>query len=250
MDSKGERLLAAAMAPVVPPLPRALRGRWRLSFDQERLRLREKAAEILEKAVEVGSFSPSRSLEEYQARPEIFRSFTLRQELHRLVEASPGFLEVYEQLLLTVLLPWLKELCATPEQVQFWYQYPPTLRVQPGRSKEFKRPHRDAEYGHQIGELNCWMPLTEPGISMRWVESEPDRGTLESRRRGDYEPLDISYGQIGIFHGTLCRHHVPENSSEFTRVSMDFRIGLGEYFDPRWQLDGVKHVHGRREIWL
>ena len=54
----------------------------------------------------------------------------------------------------------------------------------------------------------------------RWVESEPDRG--------DYQPLDISYGEIGIFHGTLCRHHVPKNSSDFTRVSMDFRIGLGE----------------------
>ncbi|CAL1151832.1 unnamed protein product [Cladocopium goreaui] len=244
MDSKGERLLAAATAPVAAPLPQALRGRWRLSFDPQRLRLREEAMEILEKA-EVGSFSPSGCLEEYQARPEIFRSFALRQDLHCLVEASPGFLEVYEQLLLTVLLPWLKELkSATQKRAQFWYQYPPTLRVQPGRSREFKRPHRDAEYGHQIGELNCWMPLTDYNLTQTtlWVESEPDRG--------DYEPLDISYGQIGIFHGTLCRHHVPQNSSDFTRVSMDFRIGLGEYFDPSWQLDGVKHVHGRREIWL
>ena len=41
----------------------------------------------------------SHDVPRYQARPEIFRSFALRQELHRLVEASPGFLEVYEQLL-------------------------------------------------------------------------------------------------------------------------------------------------------
>ena len=30
-----------------------------------------------------------------------------------------------------------------------------------GLAIRFKRPHRDAEYGHQIGELNCWMPLTD-----------------------------------------------------------------------------------------
>ena len=42
----------------------------------------------------------SQDVPRYQARPEIVRSFALRQDLHRLVEASPGFLEVYEQLLL------------------------------------------------------------------------------------------------------------------------------------------------------
>ena len=56
---------------------------------------------------------------------------------------------------------------------------------------------------------------------------------------GDYQPLDISYGEIGIFHGTLCRHHVPQNSSDFTRVSMDFRIGLGETWRPPLRAWGV-----------
>jgi len=168
-----------------------------------------------------------------------------------LVTSNVAFLEVYEELLLTVLLPWLKDLLlevgaieAATGSIRFSYQYPPTLRVQPGRSQEFKRPHRDAEYGHQTGELNCWMPLTDHKRTQTtlWIESQPDRG--------DYKPLDITYGEIGIFHGTLCRHHVPMNTSDFTRVSMDFRIGLGDYFDPDWQLEGVKHVHGRKEVWL
>jgi hypothetical protein len=30
--------------------------------------------------------------------------------------------------------------------VTFWYQYPPTLRLQPGPSAEHGRAHRDSEY--------------------------------------------------------------------------------------------------------
>lgn len=69
------------------------------------------------------------------------------------------------------------------------------------------------------------------------------RDTLfQDSARGDYKPLDITYGEIGIFHGTLCRHHVPMNTSDFTRVSMDFRIGLGE----TWLIDGFALKHGSR----
>ena len=65
---------------------------------------------------------------------------------------------------------------------------------------------------------------------------------FQDSARGDYKPLDITYGEIGIFHGTLCRHHVPMNTSDFTRVSMDFRIGLGE----TWLIDGFALKHGSR----
>ncbi|CAE7469476.1 strG, partial [Symbiodinium necroappetens] len=107
----------------------------------------------------------------------------------------------------------------------FSYQYPPTLRIQPGRSEEFKRPHRDAEYGHQIGELNFWMPLTDYNMTQAtlWVESSPGAE--------DFQPLAINHGSIAVFHGTLCRHKVPANTSPFTRVSLDFRIGIGDFFD-------------------
>ena len=54
--------------------------------------------------------------------------------------------------------------------------------------------------------------------------------------------------KIAAFHGTLCRHHVPPNHSSHTRVSLDFRVGIGKYFDPQWQLEGAKAQHTRREI--
>ncbi|CAK9087402.1 unnamed protein product [Durusdinium trenchii] len=242
MDPKGERLYCAALPPAVAPLPACLRRPARVAFDGAAYDLRAAAVEVLEKA-QLGSWKSDR-LEEYTAPGEIFRCFRVRQALHRCVEESTGFLEVYERLVQKVLVPWLKQQAELSERTRFSYQFPPTLRLQPGNSEEFKRPHRDAEYGHQVGELNFWMPLTDYSLtrSTLWVESEPGKG--------DYQPLEMSYGEIAVFHGTLCRHHVPANSSPFCRISMDFRIGVGEFFDPHWTLKGVKHIHQRREIWL
>ena len=72
-----------------------------------------------------------------------------------------------------------------------------------------------------------------------WVESAPGAG--------DYHPLDVDVGQIGCFHGTLCRHYAPANASPCTRVSLDFRVGVGRWFYPAWQKPGVKAQHTRRE---
>eukprot|EP00931_Biecheleriopsis_adriatica_P047562 TRINITY_DN27422_c0_g1_i1.p1 TRINITY_DN27422_c0_g1~~TRINITY_DN27422_c0_g1_i1.p1 ORF type:complete len:256 (+),score=38.98 TRINITY_DN27422_c0_g1_i1:92-859(+) len=249
--SKGERLLSVATAPnISAELPLALRAQEYIKFDTLRYDLRAAAAALLERASDVGCFpASSERLEEYEAAPAIFRSFEARRRLHQLVSEDSAFLAAYEGLVLEVLVPWLKsrlvEEVGISSSTAFSYQYPPTLRIQPGRSKEFKRPHRDAEYGHQVGEINFWMPLTnysEMTQATLWVESRPDAG--------DYEPLAIDYGSIAAFHGTLCRHKVPANSSAFTRISMDFRIGVGEFFDKDWHLEGVKHVHGRREVVL
>ena len=50
---------------------------------------------------------------------------------------------------------------STDEPLTFYVQRPPTLRLQPGPSAFTVRPHNDAEYGHQPGELNFWLPLTD-----------------------------------------------------------------------------------------
>lgn len=249
-DSKGERLLSKATVPVVAAeFPLELRAPAYVPFDIQHHDLRSAARALLEKAG-VGSFaSEACSLEECEADASIFRSFPARKRLAEFVAGDEDFLAAYERLVAEVLIPWLKQHVATvlgqAGPTSFSYQYPPTLRVQPGRSPEFKRPHRDAEYGHQVGELNFWMPLTNYSEMTKvtlWVESQPEAG--------DYEPLAIDYGSIAMFHGTLCRHKVPANTSPYTRVSMDFRIGIGDYFDPNWSLDGVKFVHRRREIVL
>lgn len=248
--SKGERLLQQASAPVVcGELPLALRQQAVLSFDVQRHGLRTAAAALLRRAPGIGRFEGSgEDMERFRTDDTIFRSFGARQQLRQLVIDDEHFLGVYEQLVLEVVVPWLQARLAAelPDDSTrcFSYQFPPTLRIQPGPSEEFKRPHRDAEYGHQIGEINFWMPLTSYDATQAtlWVESCPGVG--------DFQPLAINYGSIAAFHGTLCRHHVPANKSECTRISLDFRIGVGDFFDPDWQLDGVKGVHGRKEVTL
>lgn len=258
--SKGERLLEAASRPqVAGDLPAQFRAQEYIMFDTDTYDLRRAAAGLLRRMPELdlsGCFREADGqqeicLEALRANDQIFRSFQARQRLREHVSEDSAFLSAYERLVVEVLCPHLEvKLRETVDggarpPTRFVYQYPPTLRIQPGPSESFKRPHRDAEYGHQVGEVNFWMPLTNYSEMTRttlWVESSPNLG--------DYKPLDIDYGSIAMFHGTLCRHSVPANASLFTRVSMDFRIGVGDFFDPAWSLEGVKMVHGRRELFL
>ena len=128
--------------------------------------------------------------------------------------------------------------------IAFHYQRPPSIRLQPPDPHSFCRVHRDAEYGHQEGELNFWMPITDPSLTQTtlWTESRPEEG--------DFHPLQLAYGDVAMFHGTLCRHKVPPNMSRSTRVSLDFRVGIGPYFDAEWKLPEAKAQHTRRLIRL
>ena len=239
-------------------------------------------------------------LEDFRVSVDVFRDFRARAALRAAVAADEAFLAAYEGLVKNVVLPFLhanltekeaddeddeddedSEGEGGEEAVSYFYQYPPSVRIQPGPSDAFCRAHRDAEYGHQVGEINFWLPLTsrsaygggrgggdevgveaeeaddevaaEGGASQTsrsggrkllplptlWVESAPDAG--------DFHPLEVSYGAIAAFHGTLCRHSVPPNGTDSARMSMDFRVGVGRYFDPAWRLPGVKASHAYRE---
>lgn len=118
---------------------------------------------------------------------------------------------------------------------EFWLQTPPTLRIQPGPSDVFVKEHRDEDYGHQPGEINFWLPLTDPRLTRTtlWVEDSP---------------VAVGLNQVAWFHGSSRRHSVPANASTFTRVSMDFRVGLGGSFDPQWSLRGTVADHSRIHI--
>lgn len=103
------------------------------------------------------------------------------------------------------------------------------------------KPHHDAEYGHQNGELNIWLPLTDrtlTGVDL-WSES--------SYQADDYHPIEANVGEAIAWHGSSRRHYVNANASPNTRVSIDFRIGVQGYFDPRWEMQGTTHDHTRQE---
>jgi hypothetical protein len=157
-------------------------------------------------------------------------------------------LELFDTFVAEVALPYIKErlvACGGIEKdstCTFYYQRPPTVRLQPGPGWAKVKPHNDAEYGHQNGELNIWLPLTDrnlTGVDL-WSES--------SFQADDYHPIAANVGEAIAWHGSSRRHYVNANSSSNTRVSFDFRIGVKGYFDPRWEMQGTTHDHTRKEI--
>jgi hypothetical protein len=178
-----------------------------------------------------------------------------QQHLSDLLGSNQHFLQIYDSLVMDYLLPQLKERIIIQQQSNeeeeedehrvfiFHYQRPPTLRLQPGPSQSFVKVHADNEYGHQDGELNYWLPLTDPTLTKTelWCESKPGSE--------DYHAVNCRYGEIHVFFGSFCRHYVPPNPTGYTRISLDFRIGIeGLGFDPSWQMLGTKDDHSRRKV--
>jgi len=161
------------------------------------------------------------------------------------------FLNTFDRFVCEVILPMMKErlskcdaISNCNDPVTFYYQRPPTLRIQPGPSTRSVTLHCDATYGHQDGELNFWLPLTDLALTKTdlWCESQPGQG--------DYAPLGAQMGEFVSFHGSSCRHYAPANESKYTRVSLDFRVGAEPYFDANWKMCGTKFDHTRKMVVL
>jgi hypothetical protein len=75
-------------------------------------------------------------------------------------------------------------------------------------------------YGHSIGNLNFHIPLTPAfGTNALFTESHPGRE--------DWHPLSTKSVGLGyLFDGARCLHFTLENTTEATRVSLDFRIAM------------------------
>lgn len=162
------------------------------------------------------------------------------------IRQDDAFLEVFDSFVREVVAPYLRNRLShewtSHGLVELYYQRPPTLRLQPGPAWAQVNVHNDAEYGHQYGELNFWVPLTSRHHTMvdLWCESQ--------HSKGDYRPVCADVGEVAVFHGSSCRHYVPNNPSHATRVSFDFRIGIQGFFDPTWEMQGTNDDHTRECI--
>ena len=251
--TKGERALLSATAPnVSSPVPTLLTGETKVRFDPELHPFRSAVMQLLTSlGSSFGAFAQP-SLEQYRPVEGAFTSFRHRHKLYNAAARDEPLLAVYDAFIERVIAPFLKSRLADAgnedamrgKPIAFHYQRPPSIRLQPPDPHSFCRVHRDAEYGHQEGELNFWMPITDPSLTQTtlWTESRPEEG--------DFHPLQLAYGDVAMFHGTLCRHKVPPNMSRSTRVSLDFRVGIGPYFDAEWKLPEAKAQHTRRLIRL
>ena len=103
------------------------------------------------------------------------------------------------------------------------YQAKPSFRVQLPNNLGVGEFHKDSKYREdkewvkKIKEQNFFLPLTNAkNTATIWVESEPDKG--------DYSPMDCEYGDLVMWDGANLTHGNKQNKTEFTRVSMDFRV--------------------------
>jgi hypothetical protein len=243
-------------------LPSALLREHVFDYDVEQYNLPQAVMNLLHSCDEsiVGTFEEHADgselrLEDFRVPPRsIWRKVNggscedSQKNLSDAVASNTEFLKCFERFVDEVALTYFKKRLVATGAVDpdapttFYYQYPPTMRLQPGPAWAKVKPHNDAEYGHQNGELNFWVPLTDRKITNVDLWSET------THQQDDYHPIPAKIGQAIAFHGSSCRHFVNANETCNTRVSLDFRIGVQGFFDPYWQMKGTTDDHGRREV--
>jgi ectoine hydroxylase-related dioxygenase (phytanoyl-CoA dioxygenase family) len=97
------------------------------------------------------------------------------------------------------------------------YQKVPTFRVHLVGNLSVGEFHRDRDYRHLTSEINFWIPFTNAyDTNTIWIESEEGLN--------DVSPHKVNYGEVLRFDGANLLHGNQINSTDATRVSMDFRI--------------------------
>lgn len=105
------------------------------------------------------------------------------------------------------------------------YQKIPTFRTQLVNNLGVGEWHRDRTYNHGITEVNFWMPFTDTNeTNTIWMESREGNE--------DFMPYTVKYGEILVFDGANLLHGNKTNTSDTTRVSVDFRLVDPELFIP------------------
>jgi hypothetical protein len=140
----------------------------------------------------------------------------------------PEFIELYKKFIKEVICPLF------PEEEYIIYQKTPSFRVtQPG-GKAVYVPHSDGDalHKHPSGEINIFLPLTKSfGNNSMYLESIPGLG--------DYEPIEMEFGEILLFYGNKQRHFNKLNDTKVTRCSFDFRVVPPVNYESNYSLESA-----------
>lgn len=149
------------------------------------------------------------------------RKGTTEEERKEAKEACQNFVDVYKHFVHTVAV---KEMHGEP----LIYQAQPTFRCShPGQAALGHR-HCDADYCHQPNEVNFWLPLSPVyDTNSLWVESAPGLH--------DFKPIEAQPGEGFRFYGNQCEHYTCPNTTEHTRISLDFRVVPAALYDPEYK---------------
>ena len=93
----------------------------------------------------------------------------------------------------------------------------PTIRFHFPNNVSVFEFHRDSNYLHPIGEINCFYALNEC-INSSALQVEKNLGFE------DYLPLNLKPGEFAILNTSIYQHGDFITKKSKTRVSMDFRF--------------------------
>ncbi|TMP29009.1 hypothetical protein CWB99_09570 [Pseudoalteromonas rubra] len=125
-------------------------------------------------------------------------------------QAKPsGLLDLYYRFVEFVIAPLFHNNINFPAE--------PVFRVQMAGSSSVSAWHRDTEVTGQHNDVTVWVPFVDTQLQNTiWCETQYGRG--------DYQPISVKYGQALLFDSGYLSHGSVTNTSETTRMSMDFRI--------------------------
>lgn len=194
------------------------------SYDQERFPW----SRLVSEALRAG---PLNRLHEIGDYPLLSREMDQQTMWHRAFYAAEIFGLVKPFILEHVLPALFVGFGWHTENGPWLYQRVPTFRVQLPGNVAVGELHTDADYGHQPGEITCWIPLTQAwGTNSLWYH---DAEQLEARS------LVARPGDFILFDGVKTMHGNVINSTGVTRVSMDLRVVPRSFYD---ETSGVSSV--------
>lgn len=131
------------------------------------------------------------------------------EKFYNEVKSKTNFYSIYHSFLRDIIVPLFNE--------DVLYQKVPTFRVHQPNNFAVGSWHKDCEYNHSKDEINFYLPLTKArGTNTIWVETE--------RGNSDFKPMDSDVGELVMWDGSNLMHGNKLNTTEMSRVSVDFRI--------------------------
>lgn len=152
---------------------------------------------------------------------------------HDLWDSDYSLLEEYIKFIKTEIGPYF------PEETKLIIQKTPNIRFHlPNCSNIGKRPsdkddehigvHSDNEFGHPLEEINIILPLTEMYSTNSIYYQMNDEEDLDK-----FTNLKLHIGEMFIGKLNTALHYNKINVTDFTRVSLDFRIiPFSKYAEP------------------
>tara|TARA_R110002049_G_scaffold231662_1_gene404099 strand:- start:12127 stop:12777 length:651 start_codon:yes stop_codon:yes gene_type:complete len=121
---------------------------------------------------------------------------------------------IYKKFISEIIRPLYKESIIYQKIPTFRLHFPGNIAVGEYHKDKW---YRDSKWHSDVCEMNYYLPFTQAfDTNTVWVESEEDKG--------DYEPIESNYGECIEWDGVNLMHGNKKNTTDKTRISVDFRV--------------------------